>query len=486
MIIDVGIDVSKGYADIAAFPEGKSIAALQRYDDTPSGHVLLRKYFDNLCTHSVTSMRVGAESTAGYERSWIRCTQQWRDAHGGEALSVSAIIVDPRAVKYLAASLPIRCKTDQSSAMAIAEYLRQRGSHLEDAHESEGARGFFRVTMSQVTTGAKILNQIKALMALVHPALVPKCANANGLSGWICQLLLRYPTNARLQKAQLRTLVKIPYLTEECAKDLRSTALAIQTAGGGYFEEEEMKSLVQDYLDNTASLKKKWNILQGHFEDQSDYHRMLSIRGLGQKSAAGILAEIPSFAHFHSAKSLIAFLGLDPTFEQSGDEVINKGISHRGPARLRGLLCQTAFAACNCNPAIRRLYLRLTAKGKPHTLALVACAAKLVRIAYGCVLSKTNWEEDYEENNRCPIGSDGRTSSEPLGRKQVDNTLDSKAPVSAKESRSRKKLLMGTKTEAREKTAGPSRDQSPKKERSPAAQKIINTKKIKQPKRDQT
>jgi transposase len=52
------------------------------------------------------------------------------------------------------------------------------------------------------------------------------------------------------------------------------------------------------------------------------------------------------------------------------------------------------MAAFRWNPALKDLYRRLTSKGKPHKVAMVACARKLLIYANTVVQRGTPWVTD--------------------------------------------------------------------------------------------
>lgn len=73
-----------------------------------------------------------------------------------------------------------------------------------------------------------------------------------------------------------------------------------------------------------------------------------------------------------------------------------KGESHiaGGRSRLRRSLYAAALpAAFRWNKALKALYRRLVERGKVHTVALVACARKLLTFANAIVARGTPWAE---------------------------------------------------------------------------------------------
>ncbi len=71
--------------------------------------------------------------------------------------------------------------------------------------------------------------------------------------------------------------------------------------------------------------------------------------------------------------------------------------SQGGRGRLRRSLYAAALpAAFRWNPALKALYARLIARGKPHKTALVACARKLLIDANTAVQRGTPWMPNAE------------------------------------------------------------------------------------------
>ena len=91
-----------------------------------------------------------------------------------------------------------------------------------------------------------------------------------------------------------------------------------------------------------------------------------------------------------------ALAGLAPFDDDSGSHRGQRHIAG-GRSRLRRSLYAAAFsAAFHWNPALKALYARLTAAGKSHTAALVACARKLLIYANTVVQRGTPWQPKPE------------------------------------------------------------------------------------------
>jgi len=115
-----------------------------------------------------------------------------------------------------------------------------------------------------------------------------------------------------------------------------------------------------------------------------------SVDGIGLPTAVAILVRMPEIGRI-TREQAAALAGLAPYDQDSGDYV---GVRHiaGGRERLRGALYAAALpAAFRWNPQLIALYRRLTAAGKLHKVALVACARKLLVFANTVVARGTPW-----------------------------------------------------------------------------------------------
>jgi transposase len=113
---------------------------------------------------------------------------------------------------------------------------------------------------------------------------------------------------------------------------------------------------------------------------------LTSIKGISVTIASALILATGGFTYFSNAKQISRFLGLCPTYQQSGTSVNFKGhINRNGDTHLRSQMYVAAFASIRCNAACRETYERLRARGKSGKLAVVAVANKLIRQAFAVV-----------------------------------------------------------------------------------------------------
>jgi transposase len=160
----------------------------------------------------------------------------------------------------------------------------------------------------------------------------------------------------------------------------------------------------RDLEDELATLQRRIAALEQEIEtathqDPDQTHQMqllTSIPGVGSLTAARFLAEVPDFRRFAQAGDLAAYAGLVPRHHDSGSSVHKKPkLSKAGNAHLRNAFYMPALSAMRCNPLIRRLVDRLTAKGKPKMAIVAAVMHKLLRLAYGVLKSNRPFDPDF-------------------------------------------------------------------------------------------
>uniref|UniRef100_UPI001BDEC265 IS110 family transposase n=1 Tax=Bacillus sp. SM2101 TaxID=2805366 RepID=UPI001BDEC265 len=147
-------------------------------------------------------------------------------------------------------------------------------------------------------------------------------------------------------------------------------------------------NLLLEYQKHLSQLEAEIDVTAKEFEE---YDIIRSIPGIGGKIAATIISEIGEIERFNNPKKLVAFAGIDPSVHESGQfkARINR-ITKRGSSRLRQIL----YTAVQCglinarNPRLKEFYDRKREEGKPHKVAVIACANKLIHWIYALLKRK--------------------------------------------------------------------------------------------------
>ena len=123
-----------------------------------------------------------------------------------------------------------------------------------------------------------------------------------------------------------------------------------------------------------------------------------SIKGIGDLTAATILAETNGFELIRNKRQLISYAGLDVKEKLSGTSVRGKAkISKRGNRYLRKAMYMPALSAIKYDERFKMVYHRLVSRNGIKMKACVAVQRRLLELAY--TLFKTNqlYDKDYHK-----------------------------------------------------------------------------------------
>jgi transposase len=152
------------------------------------------------------------------------------------------------------------------------------------------------------------------------------------------------------------------------------------------------KSVMKSLKSHITWMKKQIEKLEKELEDAimsneergRDHKLLLSIPGIGAKSAANLIAELPDIKLLKNARQLAAYAGTTPRIFQTGTSGKTRTpMSKAGNCHLRKILFFPAMAAIRFNPICKNFAARLAAKGKPPIVIIGAVMTKLLHIIYG-------------------------------------------------------------------------------------------------------
>jgi transposase len=122
-----------------------------------------------------------------------------------------------------------------------------------------------------------------------------------------------------------------------------------------------------------------------------DFKRLMTIPGVDIGTAAAVIAAIGDIRRFKTPQQLVAYLGLDPTSRQSGEQPARTGrISKRGNPQARSVLVEASWTAIRSPGPLSAFAERVRAR-RGANKAAVAVARKLAVLSWH-LLTK---EQDY-------------------------------------------------------------------------------------------
>jgi transposase len=145
------------------------------------------------------------------------------------------------------------------------------------------------------------------------------------------------------------------------------------------------EALIRSHINHHPSLRHQRELLD-------------SIPGIGETTAAALLAEVPEIKQYRSARQVAAFAGLVPRERQSGSSVRGRvRLSKIGNSRLRKALYFPAITALRCSPFFQQWAEGLRQRGKSQMAVIGAAMRKLVHLAYGVLKSGKPFDPEWTQ-----------------------------------------------------------------------------------------
>jgi len=277
----------------------------------------------------------------------------------------------------------------------LSAWLQKRGGERIGIEASGGyeqavvsslrADGFVVIVFqpAQVRAYAKFVLQ-HAKNDRIDAALIARCTAA--------ATDIREPPDVRLAPLA-QHLTMIEQLTEDVAQ-LKTRREACREPRIRQFWTDEIKRLK---LLVSRELKNMVVLIRTHRDLADRLDLIASVDGVGLRTAVAILVRMPEIGRV-SREQAAAIAGLAP---YDDDSALRRGARHikGGRQRLRHSLYAAALpAAFYWNPQLKALYERLTMGRKPHKVALVACARKLLIFVNTVVARGTPWASSPATN----------------------------------------------------------------------------------------
>ncbi len=229
-------------------------------------------------------------------------------------------VVNPAAVKAFAASRLTRTKTDKVDAELIARFCLAQQPQAW-------------------TPPAPEVRQLQALVRRLESLIEMRVAEENRFSSGIM-------INAVRQSLEEH----IAYLREQI---------------------KQTEKMIREHINNHPDLKEQSDLLD-------------SIPGIGQTTAALLLAEIVNIKQYKSARQVAAYAGLVPRERRSGSSVRGRvQLSKIGNARLRKALYFPAMTALRCSSFFQQWASGMRERGKCKMAVIGAAMRKLIHLAFG-------------------------------------------------------------------------------------------------------
>jgi transposase len=343
----------------------------------------------------------------------------------GLGLPMTLSIGEPKRNKdYQKAHFPKRTTDDtESQAMARFAVIEQPAATPPPTPQMTLLREVAGRLQAQVKQTTQAINRLHNLLARVFPELATLTDDV--AARWVLRLLDKYPSADRIAQARLGSLEQIPYLPQDKASALHAAAQHSVASLRGQVAESLVRDLVGQVRHCQQTEQKMRKLLSAAFAElpPSGHLQVVTIPGIGEATAAALVAKIIDIDRFRTAPQLVSFFGIFPEENTSG--VAKHGnpvppgtmrMSHKGNDLVRGYLWNAARVAIVHNPAVRALYRRLRAKGKRGDVALGHCMRKLLHLVFAVWKTNRPFDEQHfpwEASGDSPVPTPRAAASPP-------------------------------------------------------------------------
>ena len=394
----VGVDISKGRSTVAAISETK-VAVYEPFDilHTKSD---LEKLIEKLKALG-ENIRVVMEATGHYHEVVV-------DYLYNAGFFVS--VVNPILIHEYGSNSVRRVKTDRKDAIKIARYCLDNWNELRAYTPSSVTRAELKMFSRQYNLTLKITHALENNLVSLLDKTLPGAhrffssrKQKNGRQKWVdFAAHFWHIENITNKSLELFTDEYKHWCQENNYQFKESKAGEVYAKCVGQASSLSKSATTKLLIDIAAlqvinmsgalvKVKKELNRLASSLPE---YTVVVSMFGVGEVTAAGLMAEIGDVRRFTKRSALTAFAGVDPLPKQSGKyDKKSTPTSKRGSSALRKTLFQIICTYLRRSPKDEPVYIFLDKKrkeGKPYFVYMTASANKFLRIYYARVMEYLN------------------------------------------------------------------------------------------------
>jgi len=205
-------------------------------------------------------------------------------------------------------------------------------------------------------------------------------------------------------KNRIRALLKANGFTRPAQRGswwkLSNRAWMHQLAEEGQITSEQLwpmslSNMLEELELLALQLKRVTKYLDGYLHTQAGGQLLMSIPGVGPRTAEAVLAYTDDIRRFGRSKQYCAYFGLTPKLDESGSSRRLGHISKQGPSVVRWLIVESAWRGIRKSPALKAFYERVMCGQKARKkIATVAVARKLLSIMRGMQMTGELFNEE--------------------------------------------------------------------------------------------
>ena len=393
----LGIDIAKtNHVASLIGADGSVVIRAIKFKNSNEGYTKLLNTIQNKL-NDLSNINIAMEATGHY---WLSLYSALVD----DGFNVS--VYNQYQIKYYRGAYNNRKqKNDIIDSIIIADYLRVFGMKDSKLPQEDlmALKQFTRFRSNIVENVSSIKVQVIGLLDKVFPEYKDFFCDVFGVTSK--QILLNCPTPddiIRISTTKLANLLSKNSRGKFGKDDALNMKEVAKSSFGIKFTTDacsfEIKQLINQVIflesqleDVDKQISELYNKLDSH---------LLSVPGIGIKLAPTILAEIGDINNFDKPSKLIAFAGVDPSENQSGNKLsTNNKLSKRGSPYLRHAIYTASLVAISNEPKLRSYYDKKINEGKHHFVALAGISRKLLTIIYYILKEDRDYISYDEKHN---------------------------------------------------------------------------------------
>ena len=381
-----GIDVGKSEHHSV----GLAVDGTRLYDKAlPNDEDRLRAVFDRLATHGPLLIVVDQPNTIGA----LPVTVARSCGH-------QVAYLPGLSMRRIADLYPGQAKTDARDAFIIADTARTMPHTLRRVDTGDDTLAELDVLIGfdddLAGEATRISNRIRGLLTGIHPAL-ERVLGPRVTHPAVLEILSRCGGPAGIRAAGKRKLTAIaaknaPRMGARLVAEIYAALESQTVVVPGSAAAETVLPKLADSLKETLQQRKTIAV---DVERMLDAHPLssvlISMPGIGIRTAARILLEVGDGSAFKSAGHLAAYAGIAPVTHRSGTSIRGEHPARSGNRKLKRALFLSAFAALH-DPTSRAYYDRKRAEGKKHNAALICLARRRCDVLFAMLKTKTLYQ----------------------------------------------------------------------------------------------
>lgn len=290
-----------------------------------------------------------------------------------EACSLSGWVHD------LCRELGVACRVANTASEAWKYKHAKRKTDRDDALRLAQLEALGQ--LPEVTVPAKRVREWRALIAHRQALVGQRVAAQNRVRAVLVGQGLPAPRGHRAWTAAgLAGIGQFARPLSECGPDELWRGM-LDLALTAYRQAEALVAVAEARLDELGRADRRVRLLD-------------SMPGLGPRTAEAVVAHLDDPKRFKSGKQVAAYGGLVPRQYQSGEDDRRGRITKRGPAVLRKLLVQCAWAMLRYNAWARAVFDRLSRGRARRKQAVVALARKVLVRCWAMLRDGAAWRPD--------------------------------------------------------------------------------------------